>query len=249
MKSQKKFSVTILLLTLLLCTLRSICMLNNYQPELGYFDSSALAISMKILLVATVAFGIITPFLTSAPSSDPPTASAGQTAVSVFSGALILISGIGILMSATSAGTVTLLLGLFMMVGAAFFFTAPKKRLNAYFGFAVLAFLFCMLFHIYFDMYVAINSPLKISLQISLLTCMIYTLMLVRRAIKKTTPRFAVGIELACMTLCLSTSVSHLIYAIFGNPSALTQNVLSPFISLPLFAIGTFAASGAISQK
>ena len=249
MKNKKPFFVTILFLTLVLCILRSVCMLNNYQPQLGYFESSVSVITMRILYVLTVAFCIATPFLSAAQEDETNTVSVGQTAVSVFAGALILISGVGILASTANKATVTILLGLFMIAGSVFFFTKPPKRLHAYFGFAVLAFLFCMLFHIYFDMYVAINSPLKISLQLSLLSGMIYTLMLIRRAIGNPVPCIAISAELVCAVLCLPTSVSHLVYAIFGNPSMLTQNVLSPFISLPLFALGAFAVSRAIPKK
>jgi hypothetical protein len=224
-------------------------MLNNYLPKLGYFDSSILVTLMKVLLTATVVLGAIVPFLTSVQSIEPATVSAGQTAVSVFTGALILISGIGILATATSNGSITLLLGLFMIAGSVFFFTLRQKRICAYFGFATLAFLFCTLFYIYFDMFVTINSPLKISLQFSLLAGMVYVLMLIRDVIGAPAPRIAVGIELICMSLCLSTSVSHLVYTIFGNPSPLTSNVLSPFISLPLFALGTFAAFRSILRK
>ena len=251
---QKWLSASILLLTALLCVLRSICMMNDYIPKLGYFDTSALVITTKILFSVTIALCFTAPFLNDKQQEVACPATTGHTVFSMFAGFLMIISGIGAILNATNTKPITLLLGLFTIAGSVFFFTEPlssrkAERPRAYFSFSVLALLFCILFHIYFDMYVAINSPLKISLQLCLLGSMIYSLALIRRAIGKPASRIDVGAELACAALCLPTSVSHLIYAMFGNPSILMQNVLSPFVSLPLFALGAFTASRVIFKK
>ena len=248
------YFLSIILFAILLCILRTACMLTSYNTDVGYFENNVLVVLTQILSIIGVAWCIALSVILSKSAETVNINSQPHKIVSFFAGFIFLISGIAIILGSwklfplnipRSSTLFTLLFGIFTLLSSLFFFTKHAKRPRAAHtacGFWVLIFLFCVLFHIYFDMYVAINSPLKIALQLSILSAMIFILFEIRKGLGMTIPRFSMAAQCLCVIFCLPTAVSHLIFGISSQSSWLTKNITSPLFSLPLLALGIFAA-------
>jgi hypothetical protein len=254
------YSLSILTFTLLLSVLRTACYLTAYESKVGYFASTPLVLVARVLYLLVAVWCLACPLLflkETRPTPNPIHGVCGKLA-----GSLFLFSGLCLLIDAfaqtpASFGTVAVLrpiLGVFALLSSLFFFTegslTPKMHTaHAAFGFAGLAFLFALLFYIYFDMYVTINSPIKNSLQLSILSAMLFLLYEIRDSIGRPPLRISIGIQSLCAIFCVPTAISQLIFersSMCGEPERV---LLSPFFSIALLAIGIFALSKLLSPK
>ncbi len=248
------YFLSALTFTLLLSGLRTACFLTSYEADVGYFASTSLVLITKILYPIGAAWCLAAPLLLPKNGALEATFNTARSICSKIAGSLFLFSGICLLIGAISKmpvlfGSVAALrpiLGIFAALAAVFFFTdgsrTPKKRTtHAAFGFASLAFLFALLFYVYFDMYVTINSPIKNSLQLATLSAMLFVLYEIRDGIGRPALRLSVPIKLLCALFCIPTAVSHLIFERSSLCGALEKDLLSPFFSLALLGIGIFA--------
>lgn len=254
MKSKNRlYSASVILLAAVLTVIHTVALLTTYDTEVGYFESTPLILILRITYAVGTAWCATVPFLmpTPTPSSRPQTIL--RLTFKHFAAILLLFSGISAL--AKSFGTTSLttpsilpILGILAALSSSFFFTAPttdKKpgTAHALCGFVVLAFLFCFLFHVYFDMHVTINSPLKTALQLSILSAMLFILFEIRSALGKPMPRITLAPRLLCILFCIPTAVAHLFFGASELCGVLERTVISPVLSLPLLAIGAFALS------
>lgn len=263
MKNKSRvYSLSVVILAVLLSALRTVCLLTAYNSDVGYLDSTPLVLVTRGLYIIGALWCFAIPFL---PQKAERLSSIGSVPHIIFSniaGSLSLFSGICIFInSLTSADRAVpgntilpLFIGIFAALASIFFFSEnprlPKLRAaHASCGFLVLAFLFCLLFHIYFDMYVAINSPLKIALQLSILSALLFVLHEIRTAIGRPFSRIGTLSRFLCVLFCLPTAISHLILSSTEKLSYLAKDIISPFFSLSLLAIGIFAVSQLIFGK
>ena len=252
------FSVFTALLTVLLAVLHTLSLLTAYNTEVGYLDSTPLVITMRVLYVLGAIWCLALPFLLPKEASFAKEHTVPHIAFGYLAAILLALSGISLLLNppvATGiAAKILPVLAVLTLLASAFFFAnaaSPKKlgTMRAIFGFLVLAFLLCFLFYIYFNMYVTINSPLKNALQLSILCALLFTLCQIRLSIGKTVPRIAMTSRPLCVLFCLPTAVSHLVFGTSELCGALERTITSPFLSLPLLAIGIFALSEMIFYK
>lgn len=263
MKSKNRLYYTsVAILAAILSVLHTLSLLTIYDTEVGYLNSTPLVILLRILYVLGAAWCLSIPFLLPKETPFISRYSNAHTLLSYFAAILFILSGISILAKSLSAASLsfpttsalTPVLGIFTALASVFFFTArqdaKKSRMpHAICGFLVLGFLFSLLFYIYFDMYVTINSPLKNAIQLSVLSALLFTLCQIRAGIGKSTPRITVASRLLCVLFCLPTAISHLFFGASNLCDPLERTVVSPFLSLPLLALGIFALSETIFYK
>lgn len=256
MKSKSKlYFLSVLALTLLLSVLRTACFLTSYESDVGYFASTPTTAITAILYILATAWCLAAPLLFPKNSLPRATPSVTRNLCAMLAGSLFLFSGLCLGIGAlASASSLRLVIGCLAVSSSVFFFTdgttAPKRRtMHATFGFATLAFLFVLLFYVYFDMYVAINSPIKNALQLSILSAMLLVLYEIRKSIDRPRSRLSLPIRLLCALVCLPTAVSHLIFERSPMCRTLEKDLLSPFFSLALLGIGLFALVSTAFEK
>ena len=256
MKSKSKlYFLSALTLTLLLSGLRTACFLTSYESDAGYFASTPTASITTILYILAAAWCLAAPLLLSEKAEPSVTSNAARSVGSKLAGSLFLFSGLCLGIGALiSTSALRLVIGILGALASVFFFTdggltSKKRTLHAAFGFVVLAFLFALLFYVYFDMYVAINSPIKNALQLSILSAMLLVLCEIRDSIDRPHLRLSPAIRLLCALFCLPTAVSHLIFERSPLCGALEKELLTPFFSLALLGIGIFAFVSASFEK
>ncbi len=251
------YFLSVIILTALLSGIHTACLLTSYNGDVGYLDSTPLVLIMRILYVCGALWCLAIPLISPKEEPLPSVDTIPHIILSNLAGSLFLFSGVCLFINFVSAHTGTALkpfLAVFATLASIFFFTESKlsqklRAIHAPCGFLVLGFLFCLLFHIYFDMYVTINSPLKTALQLSVLSAMLFTLFEIRAGIGKPMPRVAIAARLLCTLFCLPTAISHLVFGASALCGALEKTVIDPFFSLPLLAIGLFAASQLIFRR
>ncbi len=247
----KLYLLSAALLAVLLTALHTASLLTAYDGTVGYFNNTPLVITMRILYALGAVWCLVIPFLTPKKTSPAAPPTIPMTFTGYFSGILFLFSGILLLRSALAAQntpTLVYLLATFTLLAAPFFLTVGKK-MHAPCGFLVLGFLFCLLFYIYFDMYVTINSPLKVALQLAILSAMLFALCEIRRGIGKSMPHITAAARPLCALFCLPTSVAHLVFGASNACGPLERSVISPVFSLPLLALALFALAEMLFEK
>ncbi|MBE6662172.1 MAG: hypothetical protein E7606_02685 [Ruminococcaceae bacterium] len=243
------FSTTIL--AVLLSVLHAVALCTAYDGSVGYFDGTPLVVTMQILYALVAVWCLVIPFLTAKESTSAAPPTFPMIFTGYFSGILFLFSGILLLRSALASPSTPMLvylLAIFTLLAAPFFLTVGKKA-HAALGFLALGFLFCLLFYVYFDMYVTINSPLKVALQLSILSALLFVLCEIRRGIGKPMPRITASARHLCVLFCLPTSVAHLVFGASDACGTLERSVISPVFSLPLLALALFALSEMLFEK
>lgn len=242
----KLYFLSALILTLLLSGLRTACFLTAYETNVGYFANTPTVLITRILYILAATWCLAAPFLLPKETLSETT-NLARNICGKLAGSLFLFSGLCLLISTANGHSVLrILIGIFAILTSFFFITdgapAQKRRTaHAALGFAALAFLFALLFYVYFDMYVTINSPIKNAMQLSVLSAMLFLLCEIRENISETTSRLSYSIKLLCALFCLPTAVSHLIFERSSLCGALERELLSPFFSMALLGIGIFA--------
>ncbi len=258
----KLYFLSTIILTLLLSGLRTACFLTSFEQDVGYFSSTPLTVVTTVLYALSILWCLAALLLFPKNATLASTDGIGRAVIGKLTGSLFLFSGLCILIGRLAksfpvvGGTSALLpiLGIFAVLSSFFFFTDGVRTeklgtAHATFGFAVLVFLFAFLFFTYFNMYVAINSPIKNSLQLSILSTLFFLLSEIRESIGGSRPRLSAVLGPLCAFFCVPTAVSHLILERSSLCNTPTKALISPFFSLTLLAIGIFALSRFPTEK
>ena len=255
MKSKHRlYFLSSLTLTLLLTGLRTACFLTSYETNVGYLANTPTVFITRLMYILATAWCLAAPLLLPNDTTLQATSGIAQSICTTSAGALLLFSGICLLIGSLAkapsifsfAPVLRPILGISASLSSIFFFaggstSSKKKKPHTAFGFALLIFLFALLLYSYFNMYVAINSPIKNALQLSILCAMIFTLCEIRESIGRPRLRISPAVKLLCALFCLPTAISHLIFERSSLCSALEKDLLSPFFALALLSIGIFA--------
>ncbi len=253
MKSKVKvYSLSVLALTLLLTILRTICLLTSYEQNVGYFRDS-LIVTLTQVLYAVSALWCLSPLLFIPKNSVEGISSHHPICLSAafVTGLTFFVSGIVILFSNS---LLMLFTGTVMSLSAFFFLSelSSTRKIAAargWLGFFVPAALLLILFGIYFNMSVALNSPFKIALQLSLLSGLAFMLCEIRDQIGISMPRAGLVSRLLCLLTCFPTGVSHFIFTFSGKCDVLAKTVATPLYSIPLLTLALYAGSRLILYR
>jgi hypothetical protein len=256
MKNRNRlYFLSALTLTLLVSGMRTACLLTSYDSDVGYWASTPITVITTVLYILTAAWFLAAPLLLKKEELTDEVSTA-RLICGKLGGSLVLFAGLCLTISLSAEGdyaspiptALRPAVAVLALLSSAFFFTSgPRKAklrtAHAACGFLFLVFLFAFLFYVYFDMYVTINSPLKNALQLSILSSMLFALGEIRESIGRPPLPLSTPIKLLCALACLPTAISHLIFERSSLCGRFEENLLSPFLSLILLAVGIYALS------
>lgn len=255
MKSKiQVYTKTVLILSLLLGVLNSICFLFYFDKELGYFAPAFPVFLTKALTWISVLWCVSALFLFPKETIATQRNKKSPFFISVIAmgSSLLIAAGIGILVTnLASRNMLMLLCGLLILIGSAFFWTPLFSSQNtpAICGMILtLGYLF-ILITTHFDMFVAINSPIKTGLHLSVLVTVLFLLSEIRIFFGDEMPRAAFALKLLTILFCFPTAASHLVLYFGGKLSPLVARTLNPFFSLALLGVTIFAAAKLCTVK
>ncbi len=246
------YSLSVFFLTVALTALRALSLFFSFDYEIGYFDNSLLpeffrALNLASLLWCLSALIFIPKDTTTAQKSASPL-SAG---IAVACAVLIGISGLFLVLTNVKNGFgLPVACGSLLILGSAYplckLSTSAKPTLGICSGMLLVIALVLVMFIFHFDMYITINSPLKTSAFLSLVTGAVFLLCEMRFLFDDGMSRTFFVAKLLCVVLCLPTAVGNLILAFSSKMPLPARDILSPFLALPLLALALYAAFGAL---
>lgn len=213
-----------LALTLLGTALRTVCFLFCFDTDPGYFSEGILPTLSNVLYFAAVVFPLICIFITpkSAYPRDlitplRPLPSLGLAGILIaFCVAVLFFAGSSVGSIAFRGHrllTVSTILALF----AAAFYILSHKRQGRYpdwlsfLGYTPVLWSITTIGDIYFDQYVTMNSPVKISLHLGLLGFMFIALSELRFRVGRSLPRYATAFWAMGSYACIVGSIPVLV--------------------------------------
>ncbi len=196
-------------LTLLGVILRTVCFLFFFDTDPGYFSVGVLPTVSNALYLAAVAIPVICVFVTpkSAYSKDLvcplrslPTLGLAGVLIAFFAAALLFsTAAAGTAVGASFRGHRLLMLTAIAALLSAIFYILSHKREGRYpdwlsfLGYTPVLWSIFSIGDVYFDPYVTMNSPAKLSLQLGLLGFMFIALGELRFRVGRFLPRYAAG--------------------------------------------------------
>lgn len=242
----KVYAGTVFALSLLLTILKTLCFLFCFDSALGYLDPTFL-VSLTSALTWISAIWCISVLLLFPKDTIGTKKSKTPLLITaaVVAGAFFVAAGVGVFVTGISS-MLTLVCGALLFVGSSFFWlclTRLDRSKFAWSGMLAVLGLLAILVVSHFDMFVAINSPIKLWLHLSVITAALFLLAELRLSFNDEMPRASLVLKLLAILLCLPTSVSHFVLYFSGKASALSEQTLSPFFSLVLLGIAVYAAT------
>ena len=253
----KAFSLIVLLLTAAATALRTVCLLTQYESQIGYFQESAFTIVYRALLFAGVFACLLSGVLLSKARQANQTPTACQCGKAwaplyTLAAACCFFSGIYFLTSRASNSIVLYIATGIFSIGLAMFFlincssdktksAATSITLSPWLCLAGIPALLLMLVSSYFDMTVTLNGPFAAPSIFAALFGCLFLLAEARMRAMNVSPRFHLAFTHTTFFLCTSVGVSNLIFSLFGDP-ANGISLSEPARPLLLLAI-TFATS------
>ncbi len=246
MKSKIKiYSLSALILAVLLTALRLFALIFSFDHEVAYFNQDFLPIFFRSLTIAAAAWCltalVLIPKGCITAQKSPSIASAG---ISTSSAVLFILSGLMLALNGIGVGILLILGGMYPLCRL----FAPEK-ISICAGMLLTLSLAAIILIFHFDMYVPINSPLKNAVFLSVLTGALFLVSELRFLFGDGMPRFFLSMKLICPIFCLPTAVGNL-FLYFSDKTPLPmKQILSPFFSLALLAMALYAAFGSLNAK
>lgn len=242
----KMYTGTALSLSLLLTILKTLCYLFCFDRAVGYLNNTFL-VSLTNAITWIGALWCVGALLL-IPKNSIDTRNQGS---------MPLVGGLlaAILVSASGAGLfVTNLLeknelslagGTLLFAGSAFFwFSLTKlspKALRCLAMVATLGFVSILIVS-HFDMFTAINSPLKMAIHLSAVSAVIMLLAETRLLFGEKVARFSFVTKMLAALLCFPTSIGHLALYFADKMPALSEQTTNVFFSLALLGVAIYSA-------
>ena len=210
-------------LTLIGAVLRSLCMLLCWDAEVGYFDFGVLPLLMNLTYPLAIGVAAISAILTPKDALPAEPRLRGRLPLAILMGvALVAFTAVSAvsLLTAKESDTPVSSLGVTVAVlalAAAVYFFLSAKRGGRYpdwlvaVGFVPIVWSMLAIAETYVDLFVAMNSPIKISLHLGLLGLMLILITELRIRLGKTFPRIAMALLSAGTFLCLTTAIPLLV--------------------------------------
>ena len=219
-------ALTTAALTLIAVILRTVAMLTSFDAEIGYFDPSvsvtlnhALYFVTAVLLIAAACFiprGALPRELNALPARTPLSVLVGLVLAAFTVAAFILCAPAAQELTPDPKGRLILAPILLGLPAAVYFLLSANRngRYSDALGLAgFLPALWCVsgIAELYFDQFVTMNSPVKVSLHLGLLGFLFITLFELRFRIGRSLPRVAVVLFGMGSFTCLNASIPLLI--------------------------------------
>ncbi len=248
----KVFSLSALCLAILISILRMISLATSYNTSIGYFEDSAIVSFMRILwfvsAISCVGALVLIPKGTVACIARPhPVCRAAEfAAVPCF-----FICGLSL---AIGASGLVLIIGIIMMASTLYFIseqmdTSLANRSRGALALLPLLCLMLILFDVYFDQFVTMNSPHKNAIQCALLSGLAFLLCEIRIHIGKEAPRAALASRLLLVITGLPTVLGNMVFYGVIPHDRFADFVTTPLYSIPLLALTLYAASRLLLYK
>ena len=221
---QKLFWLILATLTVLATILRTVALMGS-MDEIGYFQKGSLPVALFYATVALIALGCVTLFflISNKDASREPVAlprarfvSAAIAAVTLAATALFLAVRMSSLPTPTLLNVLT---ALTLLCGAVYFalrLTAIPITTTALWGYGAILSLALSLILTYFDQYVQMNAPHKLSFHVCMILAMIALLLELRDLLDRPFPRFCVALTALAAAFCTATALPNLIAFLGG---------------------------------
>jgi len=217
----KVYLITCGIIALAVTVLHTILLMNYFDGDIGYFNNSLLSsITVAMVFVSILWFFSALLFIPkNILKADMP-----KTNISSKFGFIMcaLLNAFGFfyyaynLMDTQTVSKIPLISAIFFLLSTFYFVgkafdTFKKTDTTVLFGFFIIFTSIALLAETYFDKFVQMNSPLKVTIQISLLFIMLYYLSEFRFDLKKPYPRLYFVVALSAFIICMATSIPHII--------------------------------------
>lgn len=242
----KVYTGTALVLSLLLAILKALCCLFCFDSTLGYFDNAFLvsltnAIAwVSALWCASALFLIPKDSITTPPQRSVPLVGGLLAAV------LVTAAGVGLFVTNfVEKDKLSLVCGALLFASASFFWfslTALSSRALVCLGMLAAFGYLSILIVSHFDMFTAINSPLKMALHLSVIAAITMLLTEIRLLFGDKASRVSFVTKMLTLLSCFPTAVGHLALYASGKTPPLSEQTTTPFFLLALLGASVYAA-------
>ena len=220
----RAFLLTVAALTLACVALRSCALLLAFDAKIGYFAPGATTVLLYILQVLAAACCIALPFLINKPAACAPAApSLAATVGSILTALALLAVAIVTAMQGNtfSAPPLVCILAAALSLFGAVCFLLPLLRIKpgtaVLFYYAAILALILLLAITYFDRYVQMNAPHKISQHLALLAAALALVAKARALIGCEKPLLTAISHPLAFLLCASCGVPNLVAFLAGS--------------------------------
>ena len=232
-------------LCLLGVILRTVCMLTQFDAEVGYFDKGWLSFASRVLYFVAIAC-----FVAGAFALPKGSVTAGLTSrAHTFAAYLLALSLVGfavvtmILWSGSRGKTILPLMAAASLTSAVYFILTARLEERTSDGLAALGatpVLWGILAvgETYVDPFTTINSPLKLALQMGFLGFMLLMTAELRFRLGKASPRRAICLHAVAAFTCLVASIPVLV----GFATGVKMDSLYPLYAAVLLVVGIYAS-------
>lgn len=243
----KVYSGTALALALLLAILKVLCCLFCFDSTLGYFDHTFLvSLTSAITWVSALWCASALFFLPKDSVAAPP-----QPSMPLVGGLLaaILITAAGVGLFVTNfveRDKLSLVCGALLFASSSFFWASLTKlssKALLYLGMITTLGFLSVLIVSHFDMFTAINSPLKMALHLSTILAIAMLLAETRLLFGDRVLRVSFVLRTLALLFCFPTAVGHLTLYVSGKTPALSEQTTNPFFSLALLGVAIYAVA------
>ena len=245
--------------TLICSVFGAIMMILNFDGDVGYFKSNALNVIFTILCIGAVAWLLVAAIMTRTDGLKfhPCPEAGAESIISLVASAVFLVAGgITIYIFAKLDKTSLLLAGVFGVLAAFYHLSlfTKEKRLTpgentmALLGYATVIFYICLVIYMYLDVFVTMNSPVKMLLIFALVASMTATLSDVRYVIGRELPRYSLAAHGINLILGCTSAVSTITrYITASAPDVHPNHTLGyiPYIISAFIVLTSAVISGA----
>ena len=235
--------------SLLMAILRTVFLFTAYDSQTGYWGFGVLPNLLGILYAIGVIVCAASPLLLPQNSlfdaKNPSRLLSGS--VKGFNALIFFLGGVMFVVNgAQNSKIIELLTGILLILSTLYFLLSAisefqkdgQKKHTALCFFTIFAFIL-LLSGAYFDMTTAINGPFTTLYLFALLSCAIFILNEIRSDIGCALPRFHLAASLVAFLLAFSSSVSNLLFCLFGG-NILGRTASDPMRHLLLLAFSLF---------
>lgn len=222
----KTYCLSALLLTFILTLLRCVSLSAFYDDAIGYFNPSFVTTVMNALYLLSSLWYLSALLLI--PKSSLQTefspADVSIKSAAMFAAVLFVFSAVSIF--ATVSTSKFGLIGALTALASALFFSLItikskiSETIRAFASIALISTLIIVLASLYFDMFIAMNSPHKILGSFTLMAAMVMVLCETRVYLCKPLTRLHLASALLTFSLGISFALSSVIYLFTASPSA-----------------------------
>ena len=247
----KVYLITAIIFMLGVTVLHTIMLFISFDKDIGYFQSGLISSITNALSVSVVVWFFSALFFIPKKTmkADMPQEKTLVRAAYVFSAFINAFGLLYVMFNTVKAVesnqiiTKTQMLSLLFLTLSILYFIGKafkifKTDTTVFFGFFIILQSITILADLYFDNNVQMNSPLKITMQLSLLFIMLYFLGDFRFDLKKPYPRVYLIISLSAFFVCSATSIPHVIAffaGILDNKDYFVKNIYILISGLYIF--------------